>query len=132
MIREIFHFNDAVINIGQRELNPLTQKEAEWTLKAWAEEADEFRDAFEKQDMVKMVDSALDITYFAIGTLRRMGLNEAQAMACFMAIHLANMTKKKGALATRGDFADDAVKPAEFVPPDIRIAEILGLTGEAA
>lgn len=125
MIQEVFAFNDIVINVGQRPLNPLTQTEAEWTLKAWAEESDEFRDAWENQDIVKMVDSALDLCYFAIGTLRRMGLTVEQAQACFQAIHEANMRKKKGKKAERGDFEDDAVKPEDFVPPDELIGNIL-------
>jgi predicted HAD superfamily Cof-like phosphohydrolase len=75
--------------------------------------------------VVKMVDALLDLCYFAIGGLRRMGLTEEQARGCFLAIHNANMTKKKGGQAKRGNFEDDAVKPADFVPPDQAIAHIL-------
>jgi predicted HAD superfamily Cof-like phosphohydrolase len=130
MIREIFLFNDQVIGIGPQPLNPLTQKQAEWLLKFIDEEATEFREAFESQDIVKMVDAVIDLCYGAMGTLRKMGLDESQAMASFMAVHIANMSKEKGNVARRGDSTEDAVKPEGFVPPDVRIAEILGLTNQ--
>jgi hypothetical protein len=40
-----------------------------------------------------------------------------------MAIHTANMTKKRG-MTSRGS-EEDAAKPAEFVPPDQVIGQIL-------
>lgn len=126
LISAVFDFNEQVIGVpADKPLNPLTEKEATWTAKALREEIVEFEQGFEQQDIVKMVDSCLDEVYFAIGTCKRMGLTREQTVACFMAIHTANMTKKKGKVATRGDFADDAAKPADFVPPDQAIGKIL-------
>lgn len=127
MINEIFQFNNDCLQLSERPLNPLTFKEGEFefTKKAFLEEIQELTEGYEQQDVVKMVDSVLDLCYFAVGSLRRMGLSEEQAKACFLAIHHANMTKKKGANASRGNFADDAVKPTDFVAPDEAIAHIL-------
>lgn len=127
MISEIYQFNEEVLALAARPLNPLTFKDGEFafTCKAFEEEITEFREGFDKQDVVLMADAVLDLCYFAVGALKRMGITEDQARACFLAIHNANMTKKKGTNEKRGDFADDAVKPAEFVPADIAIAHIL-------
>lgn len=127
MIAEIYQFNNECLNLPERPLNPLTfkQGEFEFTKGAFLEEIEEMQQGYDQQDIVKMVDSVLDLCYFAVGALRRMGVSEDQARACFLAIHNANMTKKKGANATRGNFADDAVKPEGFVPPDQAIAHIL-------
>jgi len=129
MIPEIFQFNDQVLGLKDqdRPLQPLTFKdgEHEFMLKALNEEIAEYTEGFEKQDIVTMVDSLLDLCYFAIGGLRRMGLTQNEACSCFLAIHLANMTKKKGTNAKRGDFADDAVKPESFRPPDEVIRNLL-------
>jgi predicted HAD superfamily Cof-like phosphohydrolase len=127
MISEIYQFNTEVINVSERSLNPLSHKdgEFEYLVKALNEEVAEFITAYGNQDVVKMADAILDLCYFAIGGLRRMGITEDQARACFLAIHNANMTKKRGAQAKRGGFEDDAVKPTDFVPPDEAIAHIL-------
>jgi predicted HAD superfamily Cof-like phosphohydrolase len=126
IIDSVFDFNEQIIGVAEsKALNPLTQAERDWTIKAWYEEIDEFKEGFAQQDIVKMADSALDLVYFAVGTLKRMGLTREQAVACFSTIHIANMTKKKGGQAKRGDFADDAGKPEDFVPPDQKIGQIL-------
>lgn len=129
MINEIFQFNDEVLGLAQqdRPLNPMTFKagEHDFLLKALREEIEEYIEGYEAQDVVKMVDGLFDLCYFAIGGLRRMGLTSDQAVACFEAVHNANMSKKKGTNGKRGDFEDDAVKPVNFVPPDEAIAHIL-------
>jgi predicted HAD superfamily Cof-like phosphohydrolase len=126
IVSSVFDFNEQIIGVAaDKPLNPLTEAEAQWTAKAFREETEEFEQAFADQDIVKMADSALDIVYFAIGTCKRMGMTREQTVASFLAIHNANMTKKKGKVAARGDFADDAAKPADFVPPDQAIGRIL-------
>ena len=75
---------------------------------------------------VRSVDACIDASYFALGAMARAGLTASQALLCFQAVHEANMTKKAGVVASRGDMGvTDAVKPAEFVPPEGRIYEIL-------
>lgn len=121
----IYDFNEQVIGTPVNQpMGPLTQAQFDWTLKAWHEEIHEFVAAAHSQDMVKMVDSCLDLIYFAVGTMKKLGVNREQAYACMMAIHEANMCKKKGVVTSRGG-DEDAFKPSDFVPPDQTIGIIL-------
>lgn len=121
----IFDFNEQVIGTGDVDLNPLTEKQHTWTQTFVAEEARELQEAFEAQDIVKMVDAVGDLIYGAMGTFKKMGLSRGQVRAAFVAIHNANMTKKRGDKGRGSD--EDAVKPADFVPPEDIISEILFL-----
>jgi predicted HAD superfamily Cof-like phosphohydrolase len=123
IINDIFDFNEQVIGTADQPLNPLTEAQHEWTHKFCNEELTEFREAFEAQDIVKMVDAIGDLIYGAMGTFKKMGLTRAQVHAVFAAIHAANMTKKKGRTARGSD--EDAAKPADFVPPDEVIGRLL-------
>lgn len=121
----VFDFNEQIIGIGEVDLNPLDHRTLEWTEKAYTEEIEEFRKAFHEQDIVGMVDANLDLIYFAIGTLKKMGLNRHHVRQCMQAVHRANMTKVRAKLAKRGDHENDAAKPEGFVPPEEAISEIL-------
>lgn len=125
IIDQIFDFNEQVINLGEVEFNTLTQKQFDWTVKFCEEELQEFREAYEKQDLVGMVDAVGDLIYGAMGTFKKMGLNREHVRQCFAAIHAANMTKKRGDKGRGSD--EDAVKPADFVAPEQAIADILFL-----
>lgn len=121
----IYDFNEQVIGTGDVDLNPLTEKQHAWTQTFCKEELTELQEAFEAQDIVKMVDAVGDLIYGAMGTFKKMGLSRAQVHAAFVAIHNANMTKKKGDKGRGSD--EDAVKPVDFVPPEEIISEILFL-----
>lgn len=123
VINAIFDFNEQVIGTSDVPLNTLTEKQFQWTVGFCNEEITEFSEAYEAQDLVKMVDGVLDLIYGAMGTLKKMGLTRQQVYECMMAIHTANMTKKKG-MTSRGS-EEDAAKPATFVPPDEAIGQIL-------
>lgn len=125
IIDQIFDFNEQVINLGEVEFNTLTQKQFDWTVKFCEEELQEFREAYEKQDLVGMVDAVGDLIYGAMGTFKKMGLSREHVRQCFAAIHAANMTKKRGDKGRGSD--EDAVKPADFVAPEQAIADILFL-----
>lgn len=125
IIDQIFDFNERVINLGEVEFNTLTQKQFDWTVKFCEEELQEFREAYEKQDLVGMVDAVGDLIYGAMGTFKKMGLSREHVRQCFAAIHAANMTKKRGDKGRGSD--EDAVKPADFVAPEQAIADILFL-----
>lgn len=127
MVDQVFEFNELIIGTGDIEFNPLDEAKVAWTIKAYQEEIVEFNEAFAKQDIVGMVDANLDLIYFALGTLKKMGLSRQHVRDCMAAVHTANMTKKKGKLASRGNHEDDAVKPIDFVPPEQAISEILFL-----
>lgn len=123
IIDQIFDFNEQVIGIDNVELNCLTTQQQAWTEMFVKEELTEFYEAFTKQDAVGMVDGIVDLIYGAMGTFKKMGLTRDQVRLAFTAVHEANMTKKKGRTARGGD--EDAVKPADFVPPEQKIAAIL-------
>lgn len=125
IIDQIFDFNEQVINLGDIEFNTLTQKQFDWTVNFCQEELREFQEAYEKEDLVGMVDAIGDLIYGAMGTFKKMGLNREHVRECFTAIHNANMTKKRGDKGRGSD--EDAVKPADFVPPEQAIADILFL-----
>lgn len=123
LIDAIFDFNEQVIGTGNVPLNCLTEVQMTWTEKFVQEELTELREAYGEQDSAKMVDAVLDLIYGAMGTLKKMGVTREQAWKSFMAIHAANMTKKRGNKGRGSD--EDAVKPADFVPPEELIRAIL-------
>jgi len=130
MIKRIIDFNKGLLNIEQKE-NPtnLTYGEASWLLTALNEEITELNDALKSDDVVTQVDSIIDLIYFAIGGLYRIGLNEQQIEGCFKAIHEANMGKVKGKKKGREEFGDtaDASKPNDWVAPEERIKCLLNI-----
>lgn len=123
IIDQIFEFNEQVVKIDDVQLNPLTQQQFDWLKKFVDEEQDEFEVAFKAQDVVGMVDAIGDLIYGAMGAFKKMGLTRQQTRDIFKAIHTANMTKKRGNKGRGSD--EDAVKPADFVPPETVISNIL-------
>lgn len=123
IVDQIFTFNEQVIGTGDVPLNPLTPKQHGWTQTFVKEELGELQEAFDAQDIVKMVDAVGDLIYGAMGTFKKMGLTRWKVRACFKAIHTPNMTKKRGDKGRGSD--EDAVKPPEFVPPEEVIGHIL-------
>lgn len=125
MIEAICRFNKEVLHVEDRPLQPLSDVEFDYLMKAFAEEIQEIKEGHGKQDIIEFVDGVLDLCYFAIGGLYRAGVSPEKIRLCFNAIHEANMTKKKGVQAKRGGKAVDAVKPEGWTPPEEAIAHIL-------
>jgi len=138
LIASVFQFNDKALGVRPRIQLGLNEDQVKFLGKAMLEEVDELNMAssgFEPRTaqrvddhwkLVHQVDALVDAAYFAIGGLARAGLTKEQAMACFDAIHAANMAKKLGVNANRGDMGvADAVKPAGWVPPELEIYKIL-------
>lgn len=124
IIDQIFDFNEQVIGTPvDLPIVLITEKQHDWTQVFCAEELTEMREAFEKQNLIGVVDAVGDLIYGAMGTFKKMGLTRSQVRAVFAAIHAANMAKKKGDKGRGSD--EDAVKPADFVPPDHAIGLIL-------
>lgn len=134
LINKVFDFNEQVIGVAPTglQINVLSEAQFEWTMKAFEEEIREFSDARSAlvdsnaafEDVVAgMVDACVDEIYFQLGTLKKMGLTRAQAYECFMAVHNANMTKKRGKTARGSE--EDAAKPDEFVDPKVAIRKII-------
>lgn len=149
MISQVFEFNRDCLGVQPKDVPHMQHKHAMFNVKAIREEAKELEDQHlevsiseggdrmpiewadpqseeARWQTVHSVDAVIDASYFAIGAMARTGLTVQQAIRCFEAVHNANMTKKKGVVAGRGDMGvPDAVKPADFVPPEEQIYEIL-------
>ena len=125
MINEIYEFNRAVLGADPRQMIlTLDLPEQEWLVAALKEEIQEFEDS--PSDAGK-VDALIDLCYFAIGGLVKLGLDEEQAQACVDAVHRANMTKKPGIKDTRPNDGSivDAIKDENFQDPTDAIEEII-------
>lgn len=123
---QVIDFNQTVLKIQPRSQAPLSVAEFDITVKALNEEVQEFIDASHETDYIGQIDALIDLQYFAIGALYKLGLTADQINCCCTAVHVANMTKKKGVKQSRGDgSAADAIKPEGWVAPEQRIGEIL-------
>ena len=92
----------------------------------------EFSNNYEHNDFVNSVGSISLICRACCAIFGEFGLSANKAERVMDAVYTANMTKKRGANAKRGDGQTaDAVKLADFVPPEAKIADILGMS-EAA
>jgi predicted HAD superfamily Cof-like phosphohydrolase len=124
----VVDFNQKVLKIDQRPIGLLPDAEQKITLKCLREEIDELEEAIQKGDIIGCIDALIDLKYFATGGMYKMGLMADTIDQCEEAVHSANMEKKLGVNARRGDgSAADAVKPETWVPPEERISEILDL-----
>lgn len=93
----------------------------------------EFSKNYELNDLVNSVISIALVCRGCCAIFGEFGLSSYKAERVMDAVYTANMTKKKGVNAKRGDGqAADAVKPADFIPPEEKIAEILGMDEKAA
>ena len=125
MINEIYDFNRTVLGFDERQMVlPLNMPEEEWLIASLKEEVQEYEDAM---NLPEKVDALIDLAYFAIGGLVKLGLNEEQAQDCFDAVHRANMTKKSGINTTRPNDGSiiDAIKDENFQDPTEAIKEII-------
>lgn len=124
-IEAVVQFNQQILGIEQRTPVGMTGKEEDITIKCLIEEVHELRDAQEVCSVVDQVDALVDLIYFAVGALYKVGLTPQQINECCMAVHAANMSKKRGTNAKRDTGAADAVKPSDWVPPETRLEQII-------
>lgn len=130
MIDQVYEFNEQLLRIPfPVSPSPMSDAFAKHLKKALNEEADEFMEGHEQHDFIKQIDSCLDSIYFALGGLYKLGIRREQVVLMFTAVHVANMEKVKGKVASRDiEGSVDAVKPANWVPPEEAIALILDET----
>lgn len=121
----IIDFNQRVLGIDPRELGPMSEPEFKATIKAFLEEVEELEEAHQHHDFIGQIDAVVDLIYFAYGALYKMGLTAKQILDISQAVHDANMEKKLGVVAKRGNPLGDAVKPEGWIGPEERIADIL-------
>lgn len=125
--KNVIEFNTTVLKIPPKsEITNMTIDEVVWTVKALHEEIQEFGYAANMDLVVDQVDALIDLMYFAIGALHKLGLTAEQISTCCDAVHQCNMTKKKGVKVSRGDGSvPDAIKPSGWFSPENRIKHIL-------
>jgi len=125
--KDVTAFNYEVLGIELREKSLLSANEMSQTINCLKEELKEFEDANTAGDFVASVDALIDLMYFAVGGLYRMGLTPAEIGRCSEIVHEHNMRKKLGVVPRRGDgSAPDAVKSEEWIGPERLMAEALG------
>lgn len=123
MAQLVAEFNERILRLPPKyENNEPVQglSDADFTLsmKQLREEISEFEYADEKDDKAGQVDALLDLIYFALGILYKMGLSPLEINTLFEAVHNANMTKSAGKKKGREvEGAIDAVKPVDFKDP---------------
>lgn len=89
-------------------------------LKCLSEEFVEYVDALMAQDLVDAADALIDLIYFALGELYKMGLD---ANVIWRFVHTANMQKHRG-FTKRGNEVD-AAKPDDWADPKEQIREYI-------
>ena len=124
MFKKVEDFNKNIIGID-RKVGPMPEDEQSWFVGAIEEEVDEFRDACINQDFPSQIDAVIDIIYFACGAMTRMGVNHTMSEDMFNAVHECNMRKIKGVKDRVVKNNNDAIKPEDWVSPEIRIIDIL-------
>lgn len=93
----------------------------------WKEELNETIDAINKGDAEGVVDGAIDLVTFILGTLENFGVDGAKA---WKVVHDANMSKKRGTKSTRSNSGGvDLVKPKGWKAPDH--SDNVGMIAEA-
>ena len=131
MAAEVAEFNEEVLCIPSRWWNDepiqsLTDANLMLSLKQLNEEIHEFETADEANDLAGQVDAMLDLIYFALGILYKMGLSPLEINTLFTAVHNANMTKAIGKKKGREvEGAVDAIRPADFIDPKIIIEGVI-------
>lgn len=122
----VVHFNQVVLNIPQREVGFLNEAEFEISQKCLLEEVNEFVESHKNGDIIGTIDGLIDMMYFGVGVLYKLGLTVENIEDIGQHVHDKNMEKKLGVVAKRGDgSAADAVKPENWIGPEVGIGEIL-------
>lgn len=124
-VKAVVQFNSEILGIEQRSPGHLGVRELSHAVLCLEEEVEEFIAAGQEHNVIGQVDAIVDLMYFSIGILYKLGLTPEQIHQCCMAVHNANMAKKKGVIAKRDTGAPDAVKPTDWVPPEEAIRAII-------
>lgn len=110
----------------------LTPEEAEARCNFIQEEAEELSDAFARGDLVKVLDSCIDLEYFALGTIDKCGMGGVYEKA-WTFVQNANMAKepapisRDGSAKLPGGYQYKIVKPQGWLSPEPELAKLLGV-----
>jgi predicted HAD superfamily Cof-like phosphohydrolase len=118
MYQDVTLFNTMIIGIDHPDgkFKPLDEEQCHWFQKVVCEELDEYLAAYTQQDPNEQIDAVLDLVYFALGTLVKMGMTNQQIRHAWQQIQDANMKKVLGDKG-RGS-AQDAIKPEGWKKPE--------------
>lgn len=123
MAQRVAEFNEKILYLppkwdNNEPVTGLSEADMKLSRKQLHEEVREWEDADLEDDLPGQVDALLDLIYFALGILYKMGLSPLEINTLFEAVHNANMTKSVGKKKGREvEGAIDAVKPADFKDP---------------
>jgi phosphoribosyl-ATP pyrophosphohydrolase len=124
---DVVTFNEQLLGIPRGRLFKVFDVEMWVHLnKCLTEEIDELAVATAEKNFIGSVDALTDLMYFAVGGLHKLGLTPQDMQACCDVVHQANMRKKGGVIARRGDGTiPDAVKPDDWESPEQGILQVL-------
>ena len=118
MIKDVYKFNNKIINISQPVKPTVLNKERLlFALTAMYEELHEFTLACNQNNIGEALDAIIDLIYFAIGRAYELGITEQQFKKCWDLVQQKNMQKKKGAKNRGTDI--DAQKPEGWRAADL-------------
>ena len=117
-------FNHELVGVPKREFKTrLDIDEYDWLREVLSEEMGEFIGSYYSDDFIGQVDALIDLIYFAMGGLTRLGVTADEAEAVFYAVHEKNMLKKAGSKGRGSEL--DATKPESWEGPEAEIKRIL-------
>lgn len=123
MAQLVAEFNEQILRLppkwdNNEPVTGLSDADLQLSHKQLLEEICEWEDADLDDNLPGQVDAMLDLIYFALGILYKMGLSPLEINTLFEAVHNANMTKSTGKKKGREvEGATDAVKPVDFKDP---------------
>lgn len=124
--KHVLNVNDGWVPKGGNYRALLTER-----LKFLQEELTEYQTALMDNDklsqLVGIVDSLIDVTYVALGTLYMLGIPVED---CWFAVHSCNMAKEPGETKRKNSVMPDAHKPEGWVGPEGRLRELLRCKAE--
>ena len=123
-------FNKDILGIVPRSVGVLPSNEFKLSHTQLTEEANEFLQAAENNDLIGCLDAIIDSLYFSYGILYKLGVDEDDLNKLFTIVHNANMGKKKGVKAGREGHGDaaDATKPDDWKDPRKLMEEYIDAT----
>lgn len=129
VFKSVEEFNVKVVGVDRIAPKPLDDEEFGFFTGCLKEEIEELEEAH-GQDFIAEVDAIIDLVYFAVGGLCRMGIPANVQERLFDIVHNANMQKNSGSKDRQVTHSLDAVKPEGWEPPEEKIAECLDLYKE--
>lgn len=122
----VMNFNQKILGIEPRPIGLMDPAEMSFSVKALTEEIEEMSLAFDKGDLVGVIDALADLDYFRRGILYKHGITPQLYDKIFAVVHECNMGKCLGTpKASRAELPEDAVKPDDWIGPEDEIRRLL-------